>query len=114
MCLRPGKNWGLVAAAAIILLALASNWETVERRLPLSPITLIVIGLLVAFLSGLPSMFGGQAFMTSLWRPFFELPLLGKVKRGTPFLFDVGVYFAVIGFTLKCAIALGTSDEAES
>lgn len=105
----PGGGFigGLMAASAIILQALAVGWKITERKLWVEPITLITLGLLLAMLSGCFGPLQGLPFMTGLWLPAFELPLLGKVKLGTPLLFDVGVYLAVIGFTLKCALSLG-------
>ncbi len=109
----PGGGFigGLIAASAILLLAIAEGWGKTERRLPIQPMTLMAIGLALAAGSGFFGMINGGMFMQGVWLPFFELPLLGKVKLGTPLLFDVGVYFVVIGFTLKCAHALATEGE---
>jgi multicomponent Na+:H+ antiporter subunit B len=38
--------------------------------------------------------------MTGVWFNL-SLPLIGDIKLGTPFLFDIGVFFAVIGVTLS-------------
>ena len=106
----PGGGFigGLMAASAVILRAYTCGWDGVEKRLLVDPLLLMTIGLAVAAISGFFGVFAGHPFMTGLWLPTFELPLLGKVKLGTPLLFDIGVYFGVIGFTLKCALALGT------
>jgi len=109
----PGGGFagGLIAASAILILALAYGWEKVETRLPIQPLALMIIGLAVAIGSGFVSPVIGGEFMKGVWLPRFDLPLLGKVKLGTPLLFDVGVYLTVIGFTLKCAHALGTEGD---
>ena len=106
----PGGGFigGLMAASSIILSAYARGWFEVEKRLPIDPLILMASGLALAMLSGLPGILMGKMYMTELWLPPFKVFLLGKVKLGTPFLFDVGVYLAVIGFTVKCALALGT------
>ena len=75
--------------------------------------TLLTSGLALAMFSGIPSIFLGDPFMTSVWAPTWQIPVLGKLKLGTPLLFDVGVYLAVIGFTIKCAISLGEDVEPE-
>ncbi len=105
----PGGGFigGLIAASAVMLLALASGWETLEKQLPIEPLTLLLIGLGTALLSGLIAIGSGSEFLTGRWLPFFELPFLGKVKLGTPLLFDIGVYLTVVGFTVKCAYAIG-------
>jgi len=105
----PGGGFigGLVAASSLIYYALAHRWDHVELKMPTSAINFIIIGLGLAFVSGLFGPLVGEPFMKGLWLPPFELPLLGKVKLGTPLLFDIGVYFAVIGFTVKSALAFG-------
>ena len=109
----PGGGFigGLVAASSVILLAYSRGWLDVEKGLPFDPITLMSCGLIIAMLSGLPGLLFGNAFMEGMWLPSFNLAFIGKVKLGTPLLFDVGVYFAVIGFTVKCALALGTHND---
>lgn len=110
----PGGGFigGLMAASSVILLAYARGWSEAEKSLPIDPMVLMASGLLLAMLSGLPGILTGGAFMEGIWLPFFKAPLLGKVKLGTPLLFDIGVYLAVIGFTIKCALALGTHSES--
>ncbi|MGJ8676304.1 MAG: MnhB domain-containing protein [Akkermansiaceae bacterium] len=111
----PGGGFigGLIAAASVMLLAIAHGWETTMKLFPLKfvdPIALIIAGLAIAMLSGLIGIFAGHDLFKGIWLPFFELPLIGKVKLGTPFLFDVGVYLGVVGFATKCAHALGTEN----
>lgn len=110
----PGGGFigGLMAASLVILLAYSKGWTETERSLPFDPLILMASGLALAMLSGLPGIFTGGAYMEGVWLPFFKAPLLGKVKLGTPLLFDIGVYLAVIGFTIKCALALGTHNES--
>ena len=50
----------------------------------------------LALCAGLIGWLNGYPFMTGLWT---ELPVIGKV--GTPLLFDIGVYFTVIGVTVS-------------
>ena len=111
----PGGGFigGLIAASAIVLRALAQGWPETEKNIRISPTTLLTVGLAIAMASGLPSLFFGNPFMTSVWGPTWQIPMLGKLKLGTPLLFDIGVYLAVVGFTLKSAIALGGDTYAE-
>ena len=109
----PGGGFigGLIGASAVLLMALAEGWGYTKSRFSYQPITIMMIGLAVAAASGFFGMAAGGVFLQGVWLPFFDAPLLGKVKLGTPLLFDVGVYFVVIGFTIKCAEALGTEGE---
>jgi multicomponent Na+:H+ antiporter subunit B len=111
----PGGGFigGLIAASAILLRALAQGWPKTEENIRVQPMTLLTVGLAIAMLSGLPSIFLGNPFMTSVWGPTWQIPVLGKLKLGTPLLFDIGVYLAVVGFTLKSAISLGFDTEEE-
>lgn len=109
----PGGGFigGLIAASAILLYSLSHGWVETKKLFRISPMTLMIIGLALAMISGLPSLFRENPFMTSIWAPTWYLPVLGKLKLGTPLLFDVGVYLAVIGFTIKSAHALGCDTE---
>ena len=109
----PGGGFigGLMAASSVILLAYAKGWVEVEENLPVDPLILIASGLTLAMLSGLPAVLQGHTYMKGIWLSPVKVILLGKVKLGTPLLFDIGVYMAVIGFTVKCALALGTYNE---
>ena len=110
----PGGGFigGLMAASSIILLAYAHGWAETEKSLPIDPLVLMASGLVLAMLSGLPGILAGDVFMKGLWLSPFNVAFLGKVKLGTPLLFDIGVYLAVIGFTVKCALSLGTHNES--
>jgi len=104
----PGGGFigGLMASIAFILLGLGVSMEEAARRLRVRPVTLLYVGLGIAVLSGVPGFFVAKGFMDGLWLPEFHLPLLGGVHLGTPLLFDVGVYLAVIGFSLETVFSL--------
>ncbi|NLF49506.1 MAG: Na+/H+ antiporter subunit B [Leptolinea sp.] len=88
---------GLVASSALMLFAIANSPQALRRLLPVSPVRLVSGGLVIALCSGLIPLFTGKEFMTGMWYPI-EIPVIGKV--GTPLLFDVGVYFLVIGIVI--------------
>lgn len=97
----PGGGFigGLVAACALLLPLLAQLPGSTPA--PLRRYTFLCgVGLLLALLSGLPQLLAGEAYMQGWWLPTFALPLLGTVHLGTPLVFDVGVYLAVIGFIM--------------
>jgi len=99
----PGGGFigGLLAGTALLLPALAA--ATPDPRATGFGARCIAVGLGSALVSGLPGLLGGGTLLEGAWLPEFALPLLGAVHLGTPLLFDVGVYFVVIGFVLIVA-----------
>lgn len=98
----PGGGFvgGLIAAAAFALHAFAFDVKTTRALLPISSLKLIPIGLSIALSSGLFPMFykpENYGFMKGVWYQN-PLPAIGKI--GTPFFFDIGVYFVVLGAVL--------------
>ncbi len=108
----PGGGFiaGLMAAATVTLIAMAEGLSVAQRRLRISPRLLSSIGLLVAVASGLPALVSGRPFMSGEWM-VITLPLLGTVPLGTPLLFDIGVFFTVVGFTLTIFFTLAEFNE---
>lgn len=103
----PGGGFigGLLAAGAFVFYAIVYGVVSARRKLLIAPYTLIALGLLVAFGSSIPSFFQGQPFMTSQWIAL-NMPWLGKLHIGTPLVFDLGVYLAVIGVTTTIVFSL--------
>ena len=106
---EPGGGFvgGLVAAAAYALYLIANGLEEAKKLLKAEPIKLVAVGLFIAFASGFISIISGQDFMTGIWVKN-EFPVIGKV--GTPILFDLGVYFLVLGIVLKIIFSLAEED----
>jgi multicomponent Na+:H+ antiporter subunit A len=92
---EPGGGFvaGLVAAAAFALYGIAYGVQQARQALLVSPLTLLGSGLLIALISGVPSVVRGQPFLTALWAP-------GSLPLGTPALFDAGVFLVVTGVAL--------------
>lgn len=107
---EPGGGFvgGLMAAAAYSLYLVANGVEEAKKLLRTDMLNLIALGLFFAIVSGFISIANGKNFMTGVWLKE-ELPVLGKV--GTPLLFDLGVYFLVLGITLKIIFHLAEEDE---
>ena len=75
-----------------------------ETALYFHPMALSGFGLLLAALSGLLSLFFDVPFMTGLWA---TPNILGvEVDVSTPLVFDIGVYFVVVGSITSVALAL--------
>ena len=97
----PGGGFigGLIAALSVVFKGLAFNPQYARERLYISPEGYMGLGLLFIILSLLPGMLLSEPFMTGYWLKITLAPEL-VLKLGTPLLFDIGVFFSVIGVTL--------------
>ena len=102
---EPGGGFvgGLIAAAAFALNIIAFGVPRTREVLRVDPRILIGVGLFGAAISGVFAWLSGNPFFTAVWlkQPW---PILGTV--GTPLLFDIGVYFVVLGVVLKIIFVL--------
>jgi len=103
----PGGGFigGLLAAASYILYAIAYGVEEARKKLRIDTRTFIGIGLLLALTSGVPSFIKDQPFTTVEYATV-KIPILGKVGLSTPLIFDIGVFFVVIGVLLTIVFTL--------
>ena len=103
---EPGGGFvgGLLVAAAFVLYAIAYGVNAGRRALLVDPSTLLGTGLLVALVSGLPAVLAGRPFLTAIWTTVGVEPVVFTV--GTPLVFDVGVFLAVIGVVLTIVFTL--------
>ena len=103
---QPGGGFvgGLVVAASFVLYAIAFGVDAARRALLVQPSRLLGIGLLVALVSGLPGVIGGHPFMTAVWTSIDAGSTV--LDLGTPLLFDIGVFLAVIGVVLTIVLTL--------
>jgi len=94
----PGGGFiaAVLTVAAVVLQAVAFNVRHVDALLPIDPPGFIVMGLLLAAGTGLAPAFFGNAFLDQTFM-HLELPFFGDVELMTALLFDLGVYFVVIG-----------------
>jgi multicomponent Na+:H+ antiporter subunit B len=110
ICLRghnePGGGFigGLIAAAAMAILGMASGAGRARAALRVDPLAIAGFGVFIAILSGLASAIIDAPFMTSQW---FYLELGDStVPLSTPLIFDIGVYLVVFGTLSAVALAL--------
>ena len=103
---QPGGGFvgGLVVAASFVLYSIAFSVSEARRALLVTPSTLLGTGLLVAVVSGLPALVVGQPFMTARWTTIAAGST--RLTVGTPLVFDVGVFLAVIGVVLTVVFTL--------
>ena len=110
---QPGGGFvaGLVVASSFVLYSIAFGVEAGRRALLVRPATLLGVGPLVALTSGLPALIAGRPVMTAQW---IEVPFGSTaVALGTPLVFDVGVFLAVIGVVLTIVFTLAEVGLAE-
>jgi multicomponent K+:H+ antiporter subunit A len=103
----PGGGFvgGLVMATGFIAQYMVNGTLWVESRMRIHPQYWIGGGLVCAGAAGILAWFAWQPFLSALvWEP--TLPLLGKLHLSTVLLFDLGVYFLVVGTTTLMLIAL--------
>lgn len=108
---EPGGGFiaGLVAAGTVVLYLFAHGVESTRRVIRLDPRDLLGFGLLMSTLSAFPALFRGESILTAQW-VFFEFA--GQpMKVSTVLIFDIGVYFAVIGTILTIVISLTEAEE---
>lgn len=103
----PGGGFagGLMAAAAILLDAAARGAAEARQsyRFPLLGLGAAGLGAMLAV--ALLGPLGGEPLLSHSWVEL-RLPLLGALQLGTPHLFELGVYLAVLGCTLAALLAL--------
>lgn len=90
---EPGGGFvgGLIAAAAFATLVLANGVDAARAVLRIHPVVLMGVGLALAVLSGLPGLVSNASYLTHWWVD------IAGTHLGTATVFDVGVYFVVMG-----------------
>ena len=103
---QPGGGFvaGLVVASSFVLYSIAFGVDAARRALSVSPSMLLGLGPLVALVSGLPGLIGGRPFMSAVWTKLGSGS--AAVDLGTPLVFDIGVFLAVIGVVLTIVFTL--------
>ena len=105
---EPGGGFigGLVAAAGIIVYGLAEGPAMMRKLLRVNPRTLVLIGLLIAIVSGILPLLQNSAFLTGMWVFIGATATEKGLALGTPLIFDIGVYLVVVGGVAGMVIAL--------
>lgn len=103
---EPGGGFigGLIAASAFAIHGIAFGVPAVRRSLHFHPMAISGFGLFIAACAGLMSFVFGVPFLTGLWASpaFFGV----TVDVSTVMVFDIGVYFVVVGAITSIALAL--------
>lgn len=105
---EPGGGFigGLVAAAGLIVYGLAEGPALMRKLLRVDPRMLVLVGLLLAIVSGILPLLQNSAFLTGLWLFIGATETDKGLALGTPLLFDIGVYLVVVGGVAGMVIAM--------
>ncbi len=103
---EPGGGFigGLIAASAVAIYGIAAGVDEVRKALYFDPIAVAGFGVFIAAFSGLVSISESVPFLTGLWTSF-EVDGT-KIAVSSVMVFDIGVYFAVVGTISTVALAL--------
>jgi multicomponent Na+:H+ antiporter subunit B len=109
----PGGGFiaGLATAISLVLLSLAIGNEAIHRVVRFDPVRVAAVGLLLAALTGAIPMLMGRAYLEHFQGYLRGLPLVGDWHLGTPLLFDLGVYFVVVGIASKIVFVFAKSTQ---
>ena len=103
---EPGGGFvaALVAGTGFALFAIAEGPGKVRSALRVRPATIAFTGLSLAIVAGLPALLVPRPFLTGIW-----WNLGPKLSVGTPLIFDIGVFLAVLGAILAILLTLEES-----
>jgi len=103
---EPGGGFigGLIAASALAIYGIANGVPPVRRAIRIHPLAIAGAGLLMSTAAGLISIAAAVPFMTGLW--IYPTILGLEVPLSSVMLFDIGVYFVVLGAITAIALAL--------
>ncbi|MDX1695403.1 MAG: Na+/H+ antiporter subunit B [Ketobacteraceae bacterium] len=110
---EPGGGFigGLVASGALALYLYAFGERALNRLLWIPPKDLLAAGLLLGLSATLPALLFGEPFFTAQW---LKLSLGDNlIKLSTVLVFDIGVYFTVVGTLVTMFTALAESQVEE-
>jgi multicomponent K+:H+ antiporter subunit A len=107
----PGGGFiaGLIVAIALLMQYMASGYVWAHRRARMDAHAMIGGGVTLAGAAGLASLVFGRPFLTSTFG-YFHLPLFGEVELASAMVFDIGVFFTVVG---TCILSLATLSRVE-
>ncbi len=108
---EPGGGFagGLVASSAFALYTIAFGAVGARQNLVIDSRLLIGVGMALAAISGIPSLLLGDAFATGRWA---DVEIADReIHIGTPLLFDIGVYLAVLGVVVTIVFALAEEED---
>ena len=106
---EPGGGFigGMLGASAFALYSLGLGVQSARRLLLLDPRSYMAAGVSCLVLSAIAGPLLGEAMLTGLW---WKQVIPGVGKLSTILLFDIGVYFSVMGTVLLILFSLSEED----
>ncbi|MGD8292775.1 MAG: Na+/H+ antiporter subunit B [Desulfobacterales bacterium] len=103
----PGGGFAaaLVAGTGFALFAIAEGPAVVRGAIRIAPQMIVMSGLSLALVSGLVALVMGRPFFTGIWWTLKSRQATA-LAIGTPLVFDIGVFLAVLGTILTLILAL--------
>ncbi len=98
---------GVLVALGVTLLYIAVGRRFVSKSLRVNPLHVVAFGLLIAAGTGVAAIVMGFPFLTSDFREV-HLPFFGEVEFASAALFDVGVFFTVVGALFAVVATIGS------
>ncbi|MDP1573999.1 MAG: MnhB domain-containing protein [Coxiellaceae bacterium] len=105
----PGGGFiaGLISACGFALYLLAYGASALKKMIRINLFSLLIIGFFCVLISGIASVLQHNIFLTAVW---IKLPF-SSILLGSPILFDVGVYLAILSSVLMIMLSLEESYE---
>ena len=95
-----GFSAALVTGTAFALFSISEGPGRLRQAIRIRPAIFSAAGLALGAGSGFPAFLTGKPYLTGTWWSFSTLDL------GTPLIFDLGVFLAVLGAILAVLLAL--------
>lgn len=105
---NPGGGFvgGLLCTMAIGLSMFTYGIEKIEKIIPINYIYITAIGLILSIGTSISGVLVGKNFFKHHFT-HAHLPLIGEVEMHTAAIFDLGVYFVVVGVLMSIILAFG-------
>ncbi|MEM1948076.1 MAG: MnhB domain-containing protein [Candidatus Caldarchaeum sp.] len=99
---EPGGGFigGVMAASILAMFYIIFGKSYVESHFRIDYLLIATIGLLISSSVAVMPAFLGRPILTNILFEF-EAPLLGEVKIASSTVFDIGVYFTVVGVIMS-------------
>ena len=104
----PGGGFvaGLLLAAAVVLLCLAFDIETVKDGIPVDFKMVAALGAFIVVACGIGATLFGAHFLTQAFGSI-HIPFFGDVEWSTVTIFEAGVALAVVGVVVTIILSIG-------
>ncbi|MUV39864.1 Na(+)/H(+) antiporter subunit B1 [Lentibacillus sp. JNUCC-1] len=96
-----------MTSSAVLLMYMAYGMDVVEKVIPINFQYLILLGLFIAVATGIGAILLGEPFLSHTFG-YVTLPIFGEIELATAMLFDIGVFFTVLGVTITIILTIAS------